>query len=199
MKINKIINLFVIITFFLVSVTCKTKQEHNKQDNWEHYKVTGDSIMASVTEKDMLFFAQTQRKEYKEIPKLADLNEDYLSLIKIIITKKLLIYTESPYSESGDWNNEYISYYDTDGDLKVFIRKSSFFNSVCVDGILREKDIYSFSSNKLIKKSHEVYDEDMNPVTDTSKCVFNYRFKFDVYDKYSDIPVVQEYEKLKQK
>ncbi|MDX8341786.1 hypothetical protein SLH46_21485 [Draconibacterium sp. IB214405] len=190
MKINKIALLVtVIIPFFTF---CSPQQETTQENSWEYYKIIGDSVLLNVNEEDNHVYLQTEQGSYKCITGESNWDEDYLSIINIVIDRDVLIFVESPYSESGDWNNKYTSYYDAKGNLKALIRKSSFFNGVCRDGVITEKEIYSLEANKLQREQYEIYDENMNSILDTSECVFNYRFKFDFFGRYEDIPIVKE-------
>ena len=194
-RISMLVVIPVIILLF--GLNCCSKQQPCKNNDWEYYKIHGDSIISKLEEKDKYVFIITNTEEYKNVSGTLNLNEDYRSIINIIDAKDFLVYRESPYSESGDWDNTYTSYYDIKGNLKVLIRESSFFNSVCKDGIITEKEVYSYESNKLIKRSHEFYDENMKFIKDTSNCVFNYRFKYNIYKKFDDIPVVKRFGMLK--
>jgi hypothetical protein len=59
---------------------------------------------------------------------------------------------ETPFSQSGDWNNEYTYYFDTLGTTLIFQRRSSFFSG-CQEGSARETSVaYLGSGGRLIRR-----------------------------------------------
>jgi len=96
----------------------------------------------------------------------------------------LKVYIEIPFSESGDYYNEYKYIFNTKGELKLLIRKSSFFNSVCTEEILTEVEVFTIESDRLVKKEYDIRDHNGKVIEDTTNCIFNYRFKYPVYLNY---------------
>lgn len=197
-------NMHIVIKSFVISglislfifVGCKSENGHKQALDWQTYKNKADSILHLKSNQDVKLFIKLENKTYKQVVDVTKLNENYMTFMKVIVTSEMNIYIEEPYSESGDWNNEYIYVFNQKGKLKLFIRKSSFFNSNCSDGAVTEREIFAVEDGKLRKKNYEIFDENMSMIKDTANCVFNYRFKFPVYFDYSEIPVIEEYDDI---
>lgn len=144
----------------------------------------------------ILTYAVVNRKQspmkVKDLEDWAD--KEYESFVNVIKKNgNVIAYIESPYSESGDWNNVHSYYFDSKGNLLAQRRFSNFYNSVCVDGLLTETSINFYKDGKVILSENEIKDNNGNVLQDTSSCVFNYRFEVPIYERLADIP---HYEKL---
>ena len=81
----------------------------------------------------------------------------------------LILIQESPISESGDWSLKLTHYFTQKGETFAFQKELNFFNSVCVPGIAREKEIIFFDSNfKQIERYYRLSDERDNTLTNDS-------------------------------
>ncbi len=91
---------------------------------------------------------------------------------------------ESPFSESGDWDNEYTHYFDEQGRLIEFERYSGFFNG-CPGGLAKEtmKRFYS-PSLRLLKQTYDLKDQN-GAAIDSSSCEFMYRFPYAIFPTWS--------------
>lgn len=122
-----------------------------------------------------------------DIDKWAD--KKYESFINVIKKEGVKVaYIESPYSESGDWNNVYSYYYNLEGTLIAFRRSSNFYNSVCVDGALTEIRTDFYDKGDISFSVEELMDNEGNVVIDDSSCEFNYRFEVPMYYEAKKIP-----------
>jgi hypothetical protein len=96
---------------------------------------------------------------------------------------------ESPYSESGDWDILYSSYFDTDGQLFSFQRIAVFFNSDCtseVDDAAHEKLVKYFNRRrKLMDSTYTLMDIEKKPLK-KSLCTFNYDFPYKIIFRLKD-------------
>lgn len=183
-----------LIFLLTTSISCKSGQTQDETINWQEYEKIIDSVLHSTPIQDMKLFVKLQNETYKQVFDVTRIEEEkYVSIIKVIITSKIRLYIEEPFSESGDWNNEYVYVFNETGKLKILIRKSSFFNSVCTDKILTEKEIFVNEAGSLIKRDYEIFDENGIVITDTTNCIFNYRFNYPVYTDYFEIPVIKKY------
>lgn len=186
--------LMCLIFLLTTSISCKSGQTQDETINWQEYEKIIDSVLHSTPIQDMKLFVKLQNETYKQVFDVTRIEEEkYVSIIKVIITSKIRLYIEEPFSESGDWNNEYVYVFNETGKLKILIRKSSFFNSVCTDKILTEKEIFVNEAGSLIKRDYEIFDENGIVITDTTNCIFNYRFNYPVYTDYFEIPVIKKY------
>ncbi|MBB6611330.1 hypothetical protein H7F15_09800 [Pontibacter sp. Tf4] len=88
---------------------------------------------------------------------------------------RIIRISESPYSESGDWDIVYSYYFDENGDTYAYERKISAFNTFCPDGGIIE-DVSQETVVKLYGLNHALIDStykmvDQNAVDITaSKC-----------------------------
>ncbi len=184
-----------LISFF-VFVNCINEKKHKQTCDWQAYINITDSILQATSDKDVIFFAKLENGSYKQVFDVTKLDESFVTFNKVITTAEQKIFIEEPYSESGDWNNKYIYVFNQIGNLKLFIRKSSFFNSVCSEGVVTEKEIFIVEEGALIKQDYEIFDENKVAIKDTSNCIFNYRFEYPVYFNYYEIPVVEKFKDI---
>ena len=194
---NSIVKSFlstVLLLIFLMS--CNSKSKQDEASDWQHFYSIGDSLLNCKNNVKTYCFAVLKDGTIEQVLDVASWSKEYESYIYVIKTASTNIYINVPYSESGDWETELAYIYDTKGNLKVLIRKSSFFNSICIDGMLSEKEVFSNKSGQLVKMKHVVYDENNHILKDISDCVFNYRFKYPRNLNYEDLPVVQKYENI---
>jgi len=190
---NKI--LWLLCCGILLFFSCGNSKEQEKTNRIIAAKqliVAGDSILKSLDVKEIKVFVK-KGTEYIRINDFNNWPEDIEVTINIVDIALPLLYIEVPYSESGDWENTYIHYFDKNGNLVAFMRKSSFFNGICIDGILREKTtlIYDEKFN-LIDEEYELHDEEGKLIKDTSLCIFNYRFDYNIYKKIKETPMMSE-------
>jgi hypothetical protein len=89
---------------------------------------------------------------------------------------------EFPFSESGDWEIEYEHYFDKKGRTFVFERNTSFFNSICAEGIAYEKitEFYNLDFNR-IDRNYSLIDKNKTELK-KENCEMNYDFPFEVYN-----------------
>jgi hypothetical protein len=118
-KMMKIIAGTLIALFLLAG--CNSKNKQNRTISWKEYKNISDSILNSVTVNDRNLFAEVGKEDYIQLNDINSFSKDYLSFINVIDDDDIKIYIEVPYSESGDWNNEYIYVFDKTGMLKLLI------------------------------------------------------------------------------
>ncbi len=187
--ISGLISLFVF-------VGCEREIRNKQALDWQAYVNIADSIIHSTSGKEVKYFVKLENETYKQVFDFTKWNETFVSFNKVITNSELKIFVEEPFSESGDWNNEYIYVFSQSGKLKLFIRKSSFFNSNCSDGAVTEKEIFEVEKGTLVKKDYTIVDENRIAIEDTSKCIFNYRFKYPVYSDYYKIPIVEKYKNI---
>lgn len=190
LKVNSYLIVLLAVMFF---AGCGTRSSQKETLNWGYYYNIGDSLLNTAKKNNISYFAVFNDGTMEQVFNIKDWDKEYESFINVINTSEINMYVNIPYSESGDWNNVLAYVYNKEGVLKVLIRKSSFFNSVCSEGVLSEKQVFANESDRMIEKIHTVYDENNNIVKDTSDCVFNYRFEYPIYFNYSEIPVVQKY------
>jgi hypothetical protein len=90
------------------------------------------------------------------------------------VSGKINFIAEIPYSESGDWDIEHLTYFDESGKTFAFVDKQSIFTDY-KGGIVRAIDTRYFNKRfHQIKKTEELLDKDFKPVV-VEKANFNFR------------------------
>jgi len=187
------ISIIYIVLLLLASCAGNSNnvETSEKQITSENYLMLGDSLVnRSIRENKVIVYVKTDGKYTKvKDNKWPDEIETTYNVITDSIVR---IYIEVPYSESGDWNNTYTYYYDSEGLLRVSKVVSTFFNSICYDGVLTETTVKIYDKNcKVLSNSYSLVDDKMNAIKDASKCVFNYRDSIPLYTAFKEIPLIQ--------
>ena len=98
---------------------------------------------------------------------------------------RVVAFVEVPTSESGDWYNEYLHYFDADGRTLVFERSSSFFNGCPVKA--RERTISYFDpTGRLLSREYTLTAFGGSPV-DASRCDFMYRYPYQIFRSWPEL------------
>jgi hypothetical protein len=87
---------------------------------------------------------------------------------------------ESPFSESGDWDIVYRSYYDAQGRIFAFERTAGFFNSTCTQGALYETMIKFFDAQGQVLATEHSYQDENGKAIQNKPCDFPYNFPYEV-------------------
>ncbi len=91
---------------------------------------------------------------------------------------------ESPLSQSGDWQIEYLHYFDEQGRLMLFERASGFFNG-CPGGFAHERTRRFYApSGQLLEQTYELKNGEGAPI-DSSACAFPYRMPYTIHPSWS--------------
>ncbi|MEI8279747.1 MAG: hypothetical protein WCG87_08270 [Bacteroidota bacterium] len=151
----------------------------------------GDSLLKNTSKSDIDVYVRTKKKIIKinngNWPESIEITYNFIQQLQ-----KPILFLEIPFSESGDWNNVYIYYFDSMGHTRAIKIVSSFFNSICVNGPLIEETVFLYDAKfNQVSKTYKLHDDKGNPIADTSKCIFNYRFDFPIYKSYSLTPLYQ--------
>jgi hypothetical protein len=87
---------------------------------------------------------------------------------------KIILIAQIPYSESGDWDIEHLSYFDESGRIFAFADKQSISTDY-KGGIVRKISTRYFDQNfHQLKKVDELVDKDFKPVS-VDKANFDFR------------------------
>lgn len=93
---------------------------------------------------------------------------------------RIIYLAESPFSESGDWDIVYRSYYDARGRIFAFERTAGFFNSSCTSGALYETMIKYFDPQGQVLATEQSYQDGDGKVIQDQPCDFPYNFPYEV-------------------
>lgn len=184
------------ICVLIMFLSCNTNKAQKQEKSWQVYRSIADSILNIGSSRNLKLFVEDKNERFTQVSSLNEWDRPYTSIIKVINSSEVKIYIEIPFSESGDWNNEYKYIFNTKGELKLLIRRSSFFNSGCTDGILTEVEVFTIESDQLVKKEHDIRDQNSKVIEDTTNCIFNYRFNYPVYLDYYGLPLIKQFKGL---
>jgi len=116
--------------------------------------------------------------------KILDLFVDSLNVQ--YTSEDICVFKETVEGESGDFINIHIQYYDKNKKLVAYKRISSFFNSNCYDGVLKEIAIYSICNKTPKMEEYSIYKENGSPFKDTLNCMFNYDLEYKLNFDYPE-------------
>jgi hypothetical protein len=92
----------------------------------------------------------------------------------------VILFLESPYSESGDWNITFAHYFDVDGKTFAFTRQTNYFNSICTEGVAYETVTEFYDKAFAKEKTDYKLVDTSGHVLDKSKCEFPYDQQYKV-------------------
>lgn len=93
---------------------------------------------------------------------------------------RIVYLAESPYSETGDWDIVYRSYYDARGRIFAFERTAGFYNSTCTAGALYEHLISFYDPRGRSISTERSYTDENNKAIQGIPCAFPYNFPYEV-------------------
>ena len=206
--------LYFIIFGLLFYSSCNSQPEITEESNivinesiakqieieYQELKIKVENVYENENEKIELFVQIDSESEIERVPNFNDIPEAILNSYNIIRSNdnEILMIGEYPYSESGDWDISYLSYFDKNGNIVAFVRYCNFFNGLCAE-IVKETSIYYFDKNhNLVKKTYEIKDSDGNPLNYTD-CEFNYRYEYSIFktlNEYTENNIFYENKQL---
>jgi len=128
-----------------------------------------------------LYIQTTADKKIQLVPNFDNVPKDLSSTFNIIRNKdgNIMYVAEFPYSEKGDWENIYENIFDDNGDLIMFVRKSSFIQNKVP---IYEKSEYFYNSeHKLVKKTYLMKYGKGIEIPQGIKVEYSYRFPYEKY------------------
>lgn len=173
-----------LINFYIIIVVCGSCSQEMKKYDYKSLVKQGDEIMNNSTLKDIKVYAQVSQTNYERILDINSFDEEYLNIVNIFENDNVKIYKLINESESGDSSCIIDSYYDKKGDLKVVINYSSYFNSICEEGIITKKSIYHYANEKIVFKKTSYFKNNKEEIADTLKCINDYNCEFFPTFKY---------------
>ena len=176
----------LIIIFLFISCTVQSQLSVDETKSLITYC---DDLVKSKSNQIQTYISFNEQQPPEKILNLNATDESYESFLKVIkIDGEIRLYETSPYSESGDWNNVYSYYFDIKGNIIALRKESSFFNSVCDDGVLTETSLDYYIEGNIILSEYELINDKGIVPEDTTLCVFNYRFDGPIFTSVKDIP-----------
>ncbi|MEO9869444.1 hypothetical protein [Ekhidna sp.] len=179
----------LIITTLIAIALNQLQTSDANQSEADQTILLADSLLKK--KENLRVFVKISNKEPLE--EVLDFNEwpSNIEIVYNLITNKdcPILFVETPISESGDSRIENRYYFDQEGVTIATKTRRSFFNSVCVDGVLRETvTTYFDNSFNEIKSNRFLRDKSGNTIN-TSDCVMNYTDYFNRYRKFNDTPL----------
>jgi len=93
---------------------------------------------------------------------------------------QVIVVGEYSTSESGDWDIEYLHYFDNNGKIFSFERNTNFFNSICTEGVAYENIVEFYNSDFIkINSAYSLFDESRENLK-KEDCVMNYDFPYSI-------------------
>ncbi|TWJ04428.1 hypothetical protein JN11_00137 [Mucilaginibacter frigoritolerans] len=93
----------------------------------------------------------------------------------------IVLISESPTSESGDWDIQYLNYFNKSGKLFAFERMAGFFNSECTidaDDAAHEDLVKYYDTDFNVISSKYTLTDSKHRKLKKSKCQFNYDYPY---------------------
>lgn len=133
-----------------------------------------------------LYYQYEDDEAMHKVPNFDKLDKQKVKAVYNVIrynNGELMSVNEMPYCKTGEWDNEYISLFNEQGNLIKFTRVSMF--SIPKEGVamIEKSDYYYDNSHKLLKKNYTLKDlrnpeKEVDPSTIKS---FPYRFDYKKY------------------
>ena len=100
-------------------------------------------------------------------------------------SSKVIFISQTPFSESGDWDIVYKHYFDDDGNTCAFCKQESLFDDGIKGGIIRELLVNYYDKNfKILKQINKLTDKDYLPIKKSER---DFNFRDDKYKVYKDV------------
>ncbi|MDR1679155.1 MAG: hypothetical protein LBR81_05185 [Prevotellaceae bacterium] len=188
--------LFSVLSIFLLSCNSELKEDavfDPKNPETPAIAKRADTLMAEVVSVFLFrnygveLYVQTKNNNnLLRVDNFDNLPENLVASYNIIRNSKdEVIYTaEFPYSASGEWENIYEHIFNDDGNLLLFMRKSTFQNGR--QSVSEKSEYYYNAAHKLLKKTYEIKDDKDQEITDYSEISFLYRFPYEQYKTRSE-------------
>lgn len=195
-RITYILTLFVVLISACNSTDNRTNSSSTSRflpepdilERRKYQKTIIDTLFAHSKDKLIVLAKLVDKDEPIQIidGNFPDNVEITFNILKDSLGQIITVF-EIPYSESGDWNIFLTHYFDKNGKTFAFERQTSFFNSICTDGVAYETKTEFYNSNfQLINKTYKLVDEE-NKTLQIDSCQFPYDYEYKVsasIDKY---------------
>ncbi|MES2064661.1 MAG: hypothetical protein V4456_22275 [Bacteroidota bacterium] len=99
----------------------------------------------------------------------------------------IIYVSQSPFSESGDWDISYEHYFDEEGNVFAFYKEESIFDENVKGGVVRSKLLNYYNKNfKIITQNNWLVDVNGN-VIKANKNDFDFRdYNYTIYKNLAD-------------
>ena len=193
---------YILILFIFVSCQKKSEtkiitsnlQSDLKVDRLNELLSEPDIIEGLITQKIIIDTLQSQNKLKLEVlvkePNIEKLtvvfNENWPDTIEKTYNiwrngkGNIVLIGEFPTSESGDWDIEYLHYFDKKEEIFAFQRNTNFFNSMCTEGVAYEKIIEYYNSNfNRIERNYSLTGKNKKKLK-KGDCTMYYDYPFEI-------------------
>jgi hypothetical protein len=188
--------IYLIIFGLLFCLSCNSQTEISEESNivfnaseakqveseYQKVKQLVDNIYNSEESKIELYIQENIESKIERVPNFDNIPESILRSFNIVrgSDNEVIMIAEYPFSDSGDWDITYESYFDKKGNLIAFVRLSNFFNGQCAE-IVKERSIYYYDKKHiLVKKTYEIKDGE-EKLLNFADCIFNYRYDYTIF------------------
>lgn len=142
-------------------IDAKTALQGLNKETLQVRKVLVDTLLSQRKGKLLVFVKVPKRHKLIEV-KNENWPEEIETTYNVLkdTSGHIVMFLESPYSESGDWNITLSHYFDADGKTFAFSKRTNFFNSGCTEGVAYEAITeYYDKSFKRLSKEYKLVDE----------------------------------------
>jgi len=181
--------IFYIFMFVGVLLSCSSNTNKTSSNSVSNRDINNLKNEKELIEK--LFNAKIENveilvklKETGEIVNVndSDFSEPAESTFNILRdnSDNIVLILELPVSESGDWSIIYANYFDKNGKIFAFERKTNFFNSHCTDGVAYETITKFYNNNFVVVDStYKLVDQNDN-LLNRDSCQFPYDYDYKI-------------------
>ncbi len=141
------------------------EEEEMDEESMEIEAISPMEIEAVEFAEELLDYIDILREKdslIHHLPKIEDKEE--LEIIFYPNTDKIMCLRKMVFNENKAWDFVYDSYFDEEGDLRLFIRKYNTFDSECAEIAFEDSRYYFDKENHLVKKTYSIVDENNNNI-----------------------------------
>lgn len=141
------------------------EEEEMDEESMEIEAISPMEIEAVEFAEELLNYIDILREKdslIHHLPKIEDKEE--LEIIFYPNTDKIMCLRKMVFNENKAWDFVYDSYFDEEGDLRLFIRKYNTFDSECAEIAFEDSRYYFDKENHLVKKTYSIVDENNNDI-----------------------------------
>lgn len=141
------------------------EEEEMDEESMEIEPISPMEIEAVEFAEELLDYIDILREKdslIHQLPKIEDKEE--LEIIFYPNTDKIMCLRKMVFNENKAWDFVYDSYFDEEGDLRLFIRKYNTFDSECAEIAFEDSRYYFDKENHLVKKTYSIVDENNNNI-----------------------------------
>ena len=175
------------LSIILLLLTNSFESNSQTLSELQNLKNQYDSIRTQFQKEQIILVRTTDNDLIKVVN--SKWPENILTTYNLLTDKnnKVMIIGIYPFSKSGDSDLEHLYYFDSSGQTFSYKHQLNFFNSICEDGVLKQKTIYFYNNqSNEIEKIYSLTNKDDDEI-EGQNCVFNYAYEPRIYRSYREL------------